>query len=81
MYATTARHDPGIVDVLSQRVTALPTADFETSSSLRDTNLLMIKPTGRFGWQELSGYGKRAPVAAAMRRFKSIIGTRLRARD
>lgn len=36
---------------------------------------------GRLGWQEVTGYGKRALVESTMGRYKSIVGTRLRARD
>ena len=41
----------------------------------------MIESMGRLGWQEISGYGQRALVETAMGRYKSIVGTRLRARD
>ena len=67
--------------MIPPRVTALPSVEFETNASPRDTHLLMIESVGRFGWQELSGYGKRALVETAMGRYKSIIGARLRARD
>ena len=35
---------------------------------------------GRMGWQEVTGYGRRALVETAMGRYKGIIGARLRAR-
>jgi hypothetical protein len=54
----------------------------ETNASPRDTHLIMIESLGRLGcWQHVSGYGKRALMETAMGRYKSIIGTRLRARD
>ena len=79
--ATIARRDPDIAVVIPPRATALPSAEFETDASPRDTHLLMIDAMGRLGWQEVSGYGKRALVETAMGRYKSIVGTRLRAPD
>ena len=80
-YETIARRDPDIAVVIPARATALPSAEFETNASPRDTHLLMIASMGRLGWQEVSGYGKRALVETTMGRYKSIVGTRLRARD
>ena len=36
---------------------------------------------GRLGWQQVSGYGRRALVETTMGRYKAFIGTRLGARD
>lgn len=80
-YATIARRDPNIAVVIPQRATALPSAEFETNASPRDTHLLMIESMSRLCWQEVSGYGKRALVETAIGWYKSISGTRLRARD
>jgi len=40
-----------------------------------------VAALGRLGWQQVSGYGRRALVETAMGRYKSLIGTRLRARN
>ena len=42
--------------------------------------MLTIASLGRLGWQEVTGYGKRALVETAMGRHKSLIGERRRSR-
>ena len=44
-------------------------------------HLLTIASLGRLGWQEVTGYGKRALVETAMGRYKSFIGDRMRSRS
>ena len=66
--------------VIPPRDTTVPSARFEADPSVRDTHLLMIASLGRMGWQEVTGYGRRALVETAMGRYKGIIGARLRAR-
>lgn len=80
-YETIAKRDPQIQVVIPPRVTAQPSAHFETEPARRDTHLLMIQSLGRLGWQEACGYGTRALVETTMGRYKAIIGPRLRARD
>jgi hypothetical protein len=80
-YETIAKRDPQIQVVIQPRVTAQPSAHFETEPTRRDTHLLMIQSLGRLGWQEACGYGTRALVETTMGRYKAIIGPRLRARD
>lgn len=80
-YDTIAKRDPKIEVVIPPRVTAQPSAEFETDPATRDTHLLMIQSLGRLGWQEAVGYGTRALVETTMGRYKAIIGQRLRARD
>ena len=80
-YETIAKRDPQIQVVIPPRVTAQPSAHFETEPTRRDAHLLMIQSLGRLGWQEACGYGTRALVETAMGRYKAIIGPRLRARD
>ena len=41
----------------------------------------MIEAQGRLAWQVATGYGKRARVETIMGRYKTLIGTRLHARD
>ena len=48
--------------VILPRDTAVPSAGFEAGPSVRDTHLLMIASLGRMGWQEVTGYGRRALV-------------------
>jgi hypothetical protein len=79
-HQTIAAHDEAIAVVIPPRDTAVPSAGFEADPSVRDTHLLMIASLGRMGWQEVTGYGRRALVETAMGRYKGIIGARLRAR-
>ena len=79
-YETISQSDPLIEVVIPPRVTAQPSAQFETKPCTRDTHLLMIQSLGRLDWQEATGYGKRALVETTMGRYKAIIGPRLRAR-
>jgi hypothetical protein len=79
-YQTIAAHDTAIAVVIPPRENAVPSAGFETDPSPCDTHLLMIASLGRLGWQEVTGYGKRALVETAMGRYKGLIGERLRSR-
>lgn len=79
-YQTIAAHDEAIAVVIPPRDTAVPSVEFEADPSPRDTHLLTIESLGRLGWQEVTGYGRRALVETAMGRYKSIIGSRLCAR-
>src|SRR5450830_1013274 len=56
-YETIAQRDPQIEVVIPPRVTAQPSAQFETDPTMRDTHLLMIQSLGRLDWQEACGYG------------------------
>ena len=77
-YQMIAAHDANIAVVIPPRLDAVPSDDFETDPTPRDTHLLMIDSLGRLGGQEATGYGRRALVEATMGRYKSIIGDRLR---
>ena len=79
-YQTIATHDTAIAVVIPPQDNAVPSAGFETDPSPRDTHLLTIASLGRLGWQEVTGYGKRALVETAMGRYKGLIGERLRSR-
>ena len=79
-YQMIATHDAAIAVVIPPQDNAVPSAGFETDPSPRDTHLLTIESLGRLGWQEVTGYGKRALVETAMGRYKSLIGERLRSR-
>ncbi len=80
-YEIIAQRDPAIAVVILRCATALPSAEFESNATARDTHRLLIESIGRLGWQEIRSYGKRALVETTMGRYKAIIGTRLRARD
>ena len=79
-HQTITTHDAAIAVVIPPQDNAVPSAGFETDPSPRDTHLLTIASLGRLGWQEVTGYGKRALVETAMGRYKSLIGERLRSR-
>lgn len=64
-YQTVAAHDANIAIVIPSRLDAVPSDDFESHPTPRDTQLLMIDSLGRFGWQEATGYGQRALVGTA----------------
>ena len=49
-------------------------------SSARDRTIRMVKDIGRRQWKKASGYHRQALVENAFFRYKSIIGTGLRAR-
>lgn len=55
--------------------------DLGLDASRRDVQVHTVAALGRLGWQQVSGYGRRALVETAMGRYKSLIGTRLRARN
>ena len=67
-YQTITTHDSAIAVVIPPQENAVPSAGFETDPSPRDIHLLTIASLGRLGWQEVSGYGKRALVETAMGR-------------
>ena len=79
-YQMIAAHDANIVVVIPPRQDAIPSDAFETDPTPRNTHLLMIDSLGRLGWQEATGYGRRALVETTMGRYKSIIGDRPRSR-
>ncbi len=48
--------------------------------AIRDANLRQIQQQGRYGWRVASGCTRQSLAENAMFRFKSIFGSRLRAR-
>lgn len=80
-YETIAARSPAIAVVIPPREGSVPSAQFDDDPTQRDTHLLLIDSLGRLGWQQVSGYGRRALVETTMGRYKALIGTRLRARD
>ena len=74
-----------------EQVTADGAYDGEPTDAIiaaRDQNITVVIPPratsavlGRLGWQEVSGYGRRALVKTAMGRYTARICPRLRARS
>lgn len=79
-YETIAARSADIAVVIPPRVTAVPSENADTSPTQRDRHIASIVKRGQLGWQEDTGYGCRALAETAMRRFKAIIGPRLRSR-
>jgi len=52
-----------------------------SDASHRDVHVHTVAALGRLGWQEATGYGKRALIETTMGRYKAIIGPLLRARN
>ena len=78
-YSLIAGHGENITVAIPPRSTAVPE---ETTGppGQRDRHLAMIQEKGRLAWQKAVGYGKRALVETMMACWKTLIGTRLRAR-
>ena len=79
-YQTIAQHGDGIEIVIPPRSTAVRSCEHR-SPTQRDSHLEVIEAQGRLAWQVATGYGKRARVETTMGRYKTLIGTRLHARD
>ena len=75
------RSDRATLGVVPPRATSVESADLGADATRREVHVHTVAALGRLGWQEVTGYGKRALVETAMGRYKSIIGTRLRARN
>lgn len=78
-YNTIAGHGEGITVAIPPRVTAVPE---ETTGPpcQRDRHRAIIQEKGRLAWQKAVGYGKQALVETMMACWKTLIGSRLRAR-
>ena len=79
-YATIAARGEQIKVVIPPRADAVLSEQADVSPSRRDGHIAMIAAKGRLGWQEETGYGRRALVETTMGRYKTIIGPTLRAR-
>ena len=80
-YAIIAARDQNITVVIPPRATSTAPAELGMNASRRDVHVHTVAALGRLGWQEVSGYGRRALVETAMGRYKALIGARLRARS
>lgn len=78
-YQTIAQFGDDIEVVIPPRKTAVPSTESNRLNQ-RDRHLDMINTQGRIAWQTATGYGQRSLVETTMGRYKSLIGSRLRAR-
>jgi hypothetical protein len=79
-YATIAARSADISVAIPPRATSTIPPDPGMDASRRDVHVHTAAALGRLGWQEVTGYGRRALVETTMGRYKALIGTRLRAR-
>jgi transposase len=79
-YEAVIRHSPGATVVIPPRANAVeqPASD---PTDQRNQHIAAIDADGRMKWQVDTSYGKRSLVENAIGRYKSIIGTRLKARS
>jgi hypothetical protein len=67
--------------IIPPRTTAVLRPAPGVAPSLRDQHIQTIQEKGRRGWQRVVGYGQRSLVETAMFRYKTLIGSTLRARS
>jgi len=60
VYADVAERHPDADVIVPPRPTAVPSATAETAPTQRDRHLHLIAEKGRMGWQNASGYTRRA---------------------
>jgi hypothetical protein len=80
VYAVVAERHPEASIVVPPRSNAVPSETAETAPTQRDRHLQLIAERGRRGWQQISGYHRRALAEAAISRYKRVIGDAVRAR-
>ena len=80
-YDVIAACDRDIAVVIPPRAGSTLKDELGSDASHRDVHVHTVAALGRLGWQEATGYGKRALIETTMGRYKAIIGPRLRARD
>jgi hypothetical protein len=80
IYSTVVQRHPEADVIVPPRSTAVLSNDVESAPTQRDRHLQSIAERGRIGWQERSGYTRRARVESAISRFKRVIGDALRSR-
>jgi hypothetical protein len=80
IYSTITKRDPEADVIVPPRSTAVPSDTAETAPTQRDRHLHSIAQHGRMGWQNRSGYTRRALVESAISRLKRVIGDALRSR-
>jgi transposase len=80
-YEAIVSRNSNIAVVIPPRASSTPPLELGTDASRRDVHVHTVAALGRLGWQEVTGYGRRALVETTMGRYKALIGTRLRARS
>jgi hypothetical protein len=80
-YDVVAARDEDIRVTIPPHVTAVLSREARDNPSQRDECILLIAAQGRLGWQKETCYGRRALIETALGRYKTIIGSRLRARS
>jgi Transposase DDE domain len=80
VYASVAARHPGAAVIVPPRSSAVPSVAAAAAPTPRDRHLHCIAEHGRMGWQQRSGYNKRARAEAAIGRWKQVIGDGLRSR-
>lgn len=80
-YAIIATRSADIAVVIPPRATSAADPALGMNASRRDVHVHTVAALGRLGWQEVTGYGRRALVETTMGRYKALIGPRLRARS
>ena len=66
--------------IIPPRSSAVLGASASDVQHQRDRHIRAIAEKGRMAWQKATGYGRRSLIETAIGRYKSIIGSRLRAR-
>src|SRR5471032_1502774 len=79
-YEAVVSRNSNIAVVIPPRASSTPPLELGTDASRRDVHVHTVAALGRLGWQEVTGYGRRALVETIMGRYKALIGPRLRAR-
>ena len=79
VYASVTKRHPEAAVIVPPRSSAVPSAAAAAAPTPRDRHLHCIAKHGRMGWQQRSGYTKRARAEAAIGRWKQVIGDGLRA--
>jgi transposase len=80
VYAAVVARHPEAAVIVPPRSNAVPSATAEAAPTRRDRHLETIAERGRLGWQEASGYNRRALVEADISRLKRVMGEALRSR-
>ena len=80
VYGEVAARHPEAEAIVPPLAGAVRSDTAETAPTRRDRHIAAIAERGRMGWQEASGYNRRALVEADIARFKRVIGDALRSR-
>ena len=70
-----------LVIAIPPRKDAALSANYDTSPTARDHNILFVEKYGKYRWQDYSDYHYRALAETAMFRYKIIVGEKMFSRD